>query len=234
MRRKKSTAAPAKAKPSKPEGLEKSFRGSDPAIKGEERSPNSKVWTRADTREQTDEIDRLLTIGHDDKAIIREMKKRFGIGVARTKRIIKAVFEEWHRADSESRRYARAKQVKALWGIVAVTKNGTKKEVPIVKRDPKTKQKVEVGRKLVWDMRPNPSAAVRALELLSRIEGTQAPVQVSVNIEVSDALTGVLANLSSEQVQEALQAYRENAALAEAARQAGLLPQSSSTEHAAE
>lgn len=73
-----------------------------------------------------------------------------------------------------------------------------------------------------WITRPNFTALLRAEDLLIRLEGTAAPIAISVDQTYTQAMLQVTANLTGEQGAELLEEAREQARLAKLARQ--LLP----------
>lgn len=184
---------------------------------------HTRTWSRDETTKQMLLVDQLLSEGLSDRRVWAEMKRAgHPIGFTRVKNLIKRVQENWLREHSDNRRYFRSKQIRNLEGTIALARNGVRKQ----KRDKNGKPMVypDGTPVLQWEMRPNLPAAVRAIEVLSRITGTQAPQEININVAVSDALVGAIANLSSEQVQGMIAEYKSNVALAEAAKNAGLLP----------
>ncbi len=168
-------------------------------------------WSYEDTAAQMAEIEARALQGASEVVLFAHCRMKFGIGASRVRRLYAIIQERWKTEDEKQRRFWKSKAIRQLEGTIALARNGVKKEVTKGKKT-----------QVVWDLKPNLPAAIRGMELLSRIQGTQAPVEVNLNVQVSDVLINVIANMTSEEVQASLQRYREDRELAEKAR-SGLL-----------
>jgi hypothetical protein len=139
--------------------------------------------------------------GHGENAIAKFMRERFDIGRSRTRTIVARVFEDWSKVDQETRKHERSAQLRRL-----------KKYIRECDGRPTPDGKS-------WIEKPNHQARAKYEELLAKIAGTNAPIELSVNVQVSDALAGVLNNLDEDSVQAMLDEYYETKALAERAKQ---------------
>ena len=203
MRRPKSARAPAKARrkasPTKPLVPKKPLP--TPNIELRPAEPGKK-YSPAETREHTQAIDQLLTQGHTENRIVQHMAETFHVGRARTRRLIERVRAEWLKTDAETRKHERSAQVRRLKRCIRDCK------------DPNT------GKVL-----PKMDRAVHAYEeLLAKIVGTNAPIEMNLNVQVSDALLGVINALDEDSVAAMLDEYYETKALAERARELKLGP----------
>lgn len=213
MRRPKSARAPAKARrkasPTKPLVPKKKLP--EPELPLRPAVPLKK-YGPAETREHTQAIDSLLIQGHTENAIVKHMADVFHVGRQRTRRLIQRVHAEWQKIDAETRKHERSAQIRRLKRCIRDTK------------DPNT------GKVL-----PKMDRANHAYEeLLAKIAGTNAPIEMNVNVQVSDALLGVINALDEDSVQSMLDEYYETKALADRARELKIQLPPAPTESAAE
>lgn len=188
-------------------------------------------YSRVETEQHLLAIEQGSLAGMTEGQLSAQMHAKFGIGRERVRRLYARLQERWQSEDSSQRRGWRAKAMRRIERAVNLAENGIRKQ----KRDKRGSLILgpDGSPLLYWDVKPNLSAAMRGHELLSRIQGTQAPIEVNVNVLTSDALLGIIANLSADEVQESLQRHREDRELAEEARRRGFAL-AAPTENAAE
>lgn len=174
-----------------------------------------------EVREHTEFIERMILQHLNEGQIAKACRERFGFGLFRVKLLQKRIHERWAEEDKDKRKYNKAIALREIQEAMRLARHGTKKKVK--KRVIGPEGKPIVAEVEAWDIRPNLSAFRGLAELKSRIQGTMAPLEVSIEVQVHDALTGILSNMSSDEVQAAINEYDENVRLAEAAKSAGLL-----------
>lgn len=166
-----------------------------------------RVYTRQEVFNQKRMIEQLMLQGMSATAIHQVSRKRseenalFGVSIGRIKKICHAIEERWVEEEKEQRPQWKSKQVRRLMDAIQTARTG-------------------IRRGDEWVIRPNLSALARLEELLARIQGTFAPVEVKVEHYLSTTAQAVIGDLSATEVAEALAAYDETHRLAERFREA--------------
>lgn len=144
-------------------------------------------WTLQEVAQQEDAIESLLRLGVNQVKICRQVKRPppHGLGLPsyRTRKLVARILVRWEEANVGRREQQRLQQIEIVKQSVAETMG---------RRDPQTG---------AWIERPNHSARRAYLELLSKLTGTQAPMELNVNVEHRDALVGVFAQYTVEELE---------------------------------
>lgn len=205
MRRTKTRSAPAKAErknPTKPRVRNAPLP--TPTIEVD-RTPRvmgaPKQYSKVVTAEHTAAIEQLLMQGHSELAIAKYMDETYNIGRTRVRTLSARVLDAWAKADAENRRHERSAQIRRLKKYIRECEG-------VIGADKRT-----------WVRKPNDSARAKYEELLMKITGTAAPLELNVNVQVSDALMSAISNMDEDTVQGMLDEYYENQQLAARARE---------------
>jgi hypothetical protein len=169
-------------------------------------------YTREETKLQEEFVHKALAAGSIDYAIVKAMDKpgipgdpnaiytgpRAGRGRVRT--LITRVLDSWKREDEVK---------KSSWRATAV------RQLERDMRDLRTNKNIKSGAKH--------SLLLRYHSLRGDLQGTKSfDLNVNLNVTISQAVIGVIAEMSPEQVEQALGRYKENIELANEARQLGM------------
>lgn len=149
-------------------------------------------WTRDQVQLQLQTIEALMLVASSNAVIVREMRERFdGVSKGRVEALMGRVRERWLEEDREARPTNKAAQVRRLKGYIARASRGERNANGeyVVKPDLKTVKELE--------------------QLLCRIEGNEAPVEVNVDVRVGRAATQIIAGLTREELQEMMEEARE-------------------------
>jgi len=171
------------------------------------------VYSAAETSEQEQLIENaLLQPGHSVATIVRAMQQRWPrFGIGRYKKLAARVHSRWKDEDDQARDKRRAQQIRRLERALAYAW-GDKRRVP----DP-----ANPGQTIEQVVRPTDLKAVATFEkLLADVCGTRAPVEVNVHHVVTETLVQVIAQMTPEQVADALAEHREMKRLAQERKQA--------------
>lgn len=138
-----------------------------------------------------------LTPGGIHTAIARtkEATPLDGVTKARIGKLAAECEARWAKEDEADRPKAKMRQIRRILDAINLARNGRR-----------------VGDK--WIVHPNLGAVARLEELLAKIQGTLAPLEVKVDVHVAHAVQHVIADMSAEEVQEALSAHAEDVRLA--------------------
>ena len=158
-------------------------------------------YTLAEVELQMSVVEQLVLATQSRPAITKAMRERFGVGSLRVLRLVARVQERWKQEDQEARPAYRAAAMRRIERYIAQARG----------------ERAPDG---TWRTKPDYPALARFESLLADIQGTRAPVQVdvSVDVRVSASLQAVIASLTPEQCAERLAAARERRALAERQR----------------
>ena len=150
-------------------------------------------WSIEQVQLQLQTVEALMLVAVSTASIVQEMKTRFESTVSkgRVLFLMGRVRERWLEEDREARPTNKAAQVRRLKGYIARASRGERnaKGEYVVKPDLKTVKELE--------------------QLLCRIEGNEAPVEVNVDIRVGQAATQIIAGLTREELQEMMEEARE-------------------------
>jgi hypothetical protein len=166
------------------------------------------VYTREERQEHRAAAEQLLaqTPG-TPYAVGRALRRQFAIGPRHAARVVEEVMAEWVELAS-----AKQKERNRAQAIARVKRDLHRARYEL-RTDKKTGAKTFVERD-----EPKLNAIARLEFLLMRLEGTDQPVQVDMNVRLSNALEGVLANLNAAQVERMVAHRREVERLADLAR----------------
>lgn len=168
---------------------------------GDDQRGGRRVYTRQEVRDQKRLIAQMLAQGLTPKQIhaaierARDPTPLDGIRLARIQTLAKRVEDEWSREDEQERSKWKTRQIRRLHEELRVAMNGRKEGA-------------------AWVVKPNLAAAARFEELLAKVQGTLAPIEMKVDVHIAHAVQHVIADLSAEDVQEALGDFAEKSRLA--------------------
>jgi len=150
------------------------------------------VYTAEEVRRQIDFVEGLMTLGASTSAVIAQATKPaggpgtggLGISKHRTKLLVQRVQARW---EEEDRERSTSRRTEAARRILRQIQNCQGR------RDPRNPN--------VWIEKPNHTAIVRYEELLSKLQGTQAPIEIDLNVQHSETLIATFARYSVEHLQ---------------------------------
>lgn len=180
-------------------------------------SPGGRVYSREETQAQMDLVEALLAqAGGTEEWCAQQLRaqwdKRTGTRMTylRCRRLVRLVLDAWAlrrqdpRAVDDARTQAIARCRKTLQDA---------RGIPKVAADA-TGELRQVG----WLTKPNFAAVAQMEHLLMRLQGTDTPVKLDLNVRLSASLDGVIANLTPAQVERFRARHREMQRLADLAR----------------
>lgn len=174
--------------------------------------PPPRVWTVPEQRQQRDLAEALLASAQGTEAYAsRQLAKQLRVPFARAKRVVREVLDQLaaRREGTKAVEDARSQAIARVRSMLAHAR-GT----PKVIEDPRTGERKQAG----WLVEPDHRAVAKYEEILMRLEGTDQPIKVDVNVRMSAALEGVISNLSPKQVERFVERRRELERLAGLAR----------------
>jgi len=162
---------------------------------GTRRGPDGRkvVYSVEEVRRQLDFIEGLMTLGASTSAILAQASKPvglagghggLGITAYRANRVIQRIQARW---EEEDRERSKSRRTEASRRILRQIQNCQGR------RDPHNPT--------VWIEKPNHVAIVRYEELLSKLQGTQAPIEIDLNVQHSETLVATFARYSVEHLQ---------------------------------
>lgn len=154
--------------------------------------PGRRVKNPEATREHLAFIEQALLQRVGRRALCALARQQFGLGWKRVDALTKRVRDRWIEEDKDQRASLKAQAARAIERDMQAARN---------------------------DLASKPqqlhNALARYHSLLADIQGTRAPIEMNIDVHVSASVQAVIANLSSEEVQEHLTKYRENQRLAD-------------------
>jgi hypothetical protein len=146
------------------------------------------VYTLAEIAKHRASAEKLLGQSYAPAAVIRLLRQQLGIGPKRARRCVEQVLTEWSRQVDP--RQAEKNRALAAERVRDDLRNLRFKKVAI--------DETHFG----WEKRadPNYTAIARMEFLLMRLEGTDQPVKIDVDVRMNEATIGSIAKLSPEQV----------------------------------
>lgn len=171
-----------------------------------------KVWSVTEQRQQRDLAEALLSTAQGTEAYAtKQLAKQLHLTFTRARRVVREVLDAWNqkREGTKAVEDARSQAIARVRSML-VHARGTPKVVD----DPLTGGRKQDG----WLVEPDHRATAKYEEILMRLEGTDQPIKVDVNVRVSAALEGVIANLTPQQVERFVARRRELERLADLAR----------------
>jgi len=166
--------------------------------------PEAVRWTVDETRKHVEVIEGLMVLGAGSTQIVNQVTRPvaqggLGIGPSRARSLIARIQDRWEEEDRKASRRRRGEQTRRLMRYIQACQG---------RRDPQNPTQ--------WLEKPNHQALARYEKQLALIQGTEAPVQVDLQVQHSESLAAVFSRYSLD----ALKAMRERAlerkALAEA------------------
>ena len=142
-------------------------------------------YSAAEARRQMEFVEGLLVLGYHTGRIQVAARTTLGISTSRTPIPIKRIHARW---DGEAMTRSAHARTAACRRIVQQIQNCQGR------RDPANPNQ--------WLERPNHLAIVQYEKILSNLQGTNTPVEVSVTVNASEALTRSFARYTVEQLQE--------------------------------
>jgi ribosomal protein L7/L12 len=168
-------------------------------------------FTKEETAEQMAHARRALTLPNGTQlTVAAELRRTFGIGKKRAKRLVDRVLAEW--SEGVDPRQATKNRAQASTRIRRALQRATHKLV----KDPSD----PAGRRSSWVEREDPDLrSVFQLEsLLMRVEGYEQAVPVNLSVQMNAAGVAAISELTVEQVAGMLARREESMRLAQLAR----------------
>lgn len=153
-------------------------------------------YTAAEKRAQRSLVESLMIDGWTESMIFVRMRKD-GVGSTRTRVVIEQIRERWRTEDENKRPQHRAAAIRRISRNLRAAEG----------------RQNEDG---AWVVMPNMQAYVALERLLTDIQGTREPIQVNVNVEYTQAISNVIAELTPDEVERMLEASKERLRLSEA------------------
>lgn len=173
-----------------------------------DRSPG-RTYTREEHAEQLGYTRELLALPTGTRPYVAaQLRKKFSVGRKRSRRLVDLVLAEW--SEGVDPRQSTANRAQAVARVRRQLLKATHKYVPS-ENDPT--KKVLIERDL-----PDFRAVFQLESLLMRLEGTDQPIAVDVNVRMNDAAVAAIASLTVLQVAEIMARRAEVARLAGVAR----------------
>lgn len=143
------------------------------------------------------------------KQAMRYLRDTFNVGEIRAKNVVNACLELWKREaeKSENREENRERAIRRIMSMLLIARGR-----------PNINQ--ETGRQEGWVDKPNHAAVAKYEKLLMQLQGTEEPMKVELTVNVSQAVSGVIMNLTPEQVERYVERRKELERLAEEGRKA--------------
>jgi hypothetical protein len=160
-----------------------------------------KRYTLEETRAQTDAVERMLVLGHTQQRIINQLTQPAprGLGVSkhRIATILTRVFSRW---EEENR--------------ASSSKNRQAAELRLLSYIQRCQGRRDPNNPNVWIERPNDSALAKHERLLAEIQGTLAPEEINVNVQITESLAAVFATYTADDLRELSEAAERKHRLA--------------------
>jgi len=184
-----------------------------------ERGKPGKKWLPEETAKQLQIVEGFMVQGYGPTQIKTALTSaKLGCGVPRIRVLMDRVRDRWQKEDQAARATWKTAQIRRLHGHLKKVTT----EVP--GRDEVKDKEGKVISPAVKGTKANWQAAVAIESLLADIQGTREPIQVNVDVRVTEAMLAVIGQLPPEEMQEWVAEYEEQAALAARARELGLNP----------
>lgn len=179
-------------------------------------------YTTDEVREHYEFVENMMLTrpGLSDRERARITRERFNFGHKRLLRIQTKIRERWIKESEEKRKGNKQEQINRLFKYIDLARG---RRVQVL--DKKTREPVydeEGNPVLEWKEKPNHQALARYEALIAELLGTREPIQVSVEVQMNQAILHVIQGLTPEQEERLFQSYQENVMLADKAR--ALLP----------
>lgn len=169
---------------------------------GDDHRGPRRVYTRQEVRAQKQLVEQMLVQGYAPRAIhaaiarARDATPLDGVSVQRIQKLARVIEDRWAKEDESERPKWKMRAIRRLQANIQRWSNG---------RQDATGKVIE---------KPNPMGVMRAEELLAKIQGTLAPLEVKVDVHVAMSVQHVIADMTAEDVQLALAEHTEDARLA--------------------
>jgi hypothetical protein len=148
-------------------------------------------WTAIQVQAHLQSLEAMMLVTNSIPSINRAMRDRFGLKPARVYVLMARIRDQWFEEDKLARPTTKAAQIRRLKSYIDRAQRG--------ERDAK-------GRYIV---KPDLKVTKELEQLLCRIEGNEAPIEVNVDVRVGQAAQQVIAGMSRDEVQELMQEARE-------------------------
>lgn len=122
--------------------------------------------TREQIKEITAEVEEMVAYPGGEKRAIQVVRKKYGISKRQVERLVKAVFDAWHREDERNRKFTKAQAIRRLTKHIQTAATAGK-----------------------W------TVVAMLEERLARIQGTEEAQVIKVDATLGPAIGGVLAGL---------------------------------------
>jgi len=146
------------------------------------------MYSAEETKQQVQVIESLLLQGTTNQSILADACARVGLRRPKTHRVsdlIKRIHQRWAAEDAAHSGAAKATAIRRLHRWIGVARGK--------------------GAKGSADYSPaNLPAIARFEELLSKIQGTQEPIRISVDLQVTEAVVAVIGTMSVGEMNAAL------------------------------
>lgn len=157
-------------------------------------------YTPAEVAEHIAYVEQLVsTPGMNTNTAVRMTRAKFGFGHGRYLNLKRRIYTLW---ETEAAEDATANRALAIRRIMQMLNHA------------RGVQKI-VNNQSVWERAPNHQAVARYEDLLTRLQGTNVPIEVNLNHRIGSALVEVIGNLTADQVDAALERTREDRRLAD-------------------
>ncbi len=175
--------------------------------------PALRIYTKAETYEQTRTVESLLTQLSGFSTIAAICRKRHGIGLNRVRTLMGRVVDTWAKEDEANKGTNKGAAIRRivrmrLHAEGEMNEQGT-----------------------AWLREPNHPAVAKYEMLLADLQGTREAIKVDVDVRASQACLTVIQGLSAEEVQKYLTKYKENVQLANEMRAMKQLPAKTAPGH---
>lgn len=147
--------------------------------------PGRRIWTPRQTAEQMAWVEAMLIEGASHHQIAKQARDAIGVGETRVATLISRVLDRWdvETSKDDGRRHAKQAQIARIHRYIQWAKG---------RRDPNNPN--------LWIEKPNHAALAKWEELLSKVQGTQAPIEIDLNIQHTEVMVQVFARYSLDQL----------------------------------
>ncbi len=174
------------------------------------------VYTRAEIVDMERYVNQAMLRGMAILSILAYLRQRWPrLSVNYLHKVTTRIRDAWLRETEETRKYTKSEQLQRLFGYLDDAR-GRKKT-----RDLPDGTKVITDE---WEQKPNHSAIVKYESLIADIQGNRAPIAISVDVRVQEAMTAVVSNLQGSRLERFMMEADADAEAAELARRHGLAP----------
>lgn len=160
-------------------------------------------YTLAETREQEQLVEALLTQGLSERSVHVRLAREFDQGRvpwkltgSRVKTLVGRTRDRWRKEDALEMQDRRAEQIRRLHKGLALALTG---------------QRDAQG---AWVHRPSLGNYARIEELLARVQGTLEPIQVNVDVRYTEAMIQVIGSMGGDELSDLLAQAQETEQLA--------------------